>query len=207
MLPEDVTIVSGHNDIGTWHDLHAYRDMLVRTTEIIREALSEGKEVAAIQNDNLLGGWERYAGSYVSLDEWVEYLAAGFQEEPPSETKDIFVTLYDEWKQHGASAAVELYRELKRNHVEEYRFSEFILSTIGATLLNNNDLHSALWFLDASIEDYPDSRYSYYTYYQLAKTHKALGDRELAAQYCEKALELNPDYGPASVLLQELKQP
>jgi hypothetical protein len=40
----------------------------------------------------------------------------------------------------------------------------------------------------------------------LAVAQKQLGDGELAVLYCEKALELNPQFEAAAELLRELKK-
>lgn len=206
LLPEDVTIVSGHNDVGTWGDLRSYQDMLIRTTEIVRRGLAAGKDLAALQNERVLDEWSSYAGSYVSADRWIEYLAEGLQG-----TKDaremVFEPLYRVWKDQGAEAAVERYAELKREHSEEYRFADHDLLIIGDKLLKKQQARPAVSFLEASLREYPDSRYGYYTNFRLAQAHESLGETGPAADYCRKALELNPEFEPAALLLEELTQP
>jgi glyoxylase-like metal-dependent hydrolase (beta-lactamase superfamily II) len=206
LLPEDVMIVSGHNDIGTWSDLRTYHAMLTETTEIVRVALAEGKDVETIQSENLLGDWERYAGSYVSLDAWTEYLAEGLQRSGPLKER-AFVPLYKAWKSEGATAAVELYRSLKRDHPDEYLFDDATLQASGSKLLGNGHYQAAVVFLEANLQLYPEADYTFYTNYLLARAHNELGERELAIQYCEKALELNPEFAAATNFLQELKCP
>jgi glyoxylase-like metal-dependent hydrolase (beta-lactamase superfamily II) len=205
LLPDDVVIVSGHNDVGTWNDLHAYREMLLQTTEVIQNGLAEGKDLATLQKEKVLDNWAKYAGSYVSLDDWIEYLVDGLQEKkaPP---KNIFEPLYGVWKDKGAEAALEYYFELKRNHSDEYRFTDSTLLVIGNKLLGNNRAHAAAKFLEASLKENPDSKYGYYTSYKLAETYQKMNDRELAVEYCEKALELNPEFEAAAELLAELKK-
>jgi glyoxylase-like metal-dependent hydrolase (beta-lactamase superfamily II) len=205
LLPEDVTIVSGHNDVGTWDDLRAYHDMLTETTEILRAALADGKDVEKIQSENLLGDWERYAGSYVSLDRWVEYLAEGLQRSGPSKER-AFVPLYEAWKRDGAAAAIELYRSLMRDHPDEYLFDDATLRASGSKLLGNSHHQAAIVFLEANLQLYPESDLTFYTNYLLARAHNELGERELAVQYCEEALELNPEFTAATTFLEELKR-
>ena len=45
LLPEDVVVVSGHNRNGTMDDLRAYHEMLVGTTEAVRNGLEQGKDL------------------------------------------------------------------------------------------------------------------------------------------------------------------
>jgi glyoxylase-like metal-dependent hydrolase (beta-lactamase superfamily II) len=205
LLPEDVVIVSGHNDVGTWKDLHAYHEMLVGTTETVRRGLAEGKDLAALQAEKALDEWKAYAGSYVSVDEWTEYLVEAFQQEA-DDRKTMFEPLYHKWKDEGAEAAVRLYFELKRDHADEYRTSEFTLFVIGNKLSNKGHYRAAVEFFEASLQDYPESKYGYYINYQLASAHRALGDMAAAKSYCEKAVELKPDFEPAVQMLGEIEK-
>lgn len=205
MLPKDIVIVSGHNDTGTWDDLLAYHDMLVKTTEVVRKGLAEGKSLAALQEEKVLAQWESYAGSYVSADAWLEYLVEGMHN-GKDEHPTPHVPIYHEWKKQGAAAAVALFRELKRDHTDEYVFSEFILLGIGDTLYRKHYLQDAILFFQASLEEYPEGKYNYYIHYELAEAHRQLGDKKLALEHCKKALELNPDFAEAKTLLEELKE-
>jgi len=205
MLPKDVVIVSGHNDTGTWDDLVAYHDMLVQTTDIVRRGLAEGKDLATLQKENVLAKWERYAGSYVSTDEWIEYLVEGMQNEK-DDRPTPHVPIYHAWKEKGAAAAVALYRELKRDHSNEYQFREFVLFGIGNKLYERRMFPDAVVFLEASLEDYPEGKYNYYIHYELADSHRQLGDTELAIQHCEQSLKLKGDFEQAKTLLGELKR-
>ena len=66
---------------------------------------------------------------------------------------------------------------------------------------------AAVEFLNASLEQYPESEYGYYTNYQLAMANRELGNIERAIQYCQVSLELNPEFAAAQALLGELRQP
>jgi glyoxylase-like metal-dependent hydrolase (beta-lactamase superfamily II) len=195
MLPQDVVIVSGHNDTGSWNDLVAYREMLVATAGIVRRGLAEGKDVAAMQQAKVLQEWKSYAGSYVSSDEWIEYLAGGLQDDGERK-KTLFEPLYHLWKKEGAKAAVAHYSELKKNRADEYDFDEFTLLVIGDKLLKKGHARAAVEFLEASLLEYPDSKYGYYTNYRIAAAHNSLGGNKLAAKHCERAVELNPEFEP-----------
>jgi len=205
MLPKDVVIVSGHNDTGTWDDLRAYHDMLVQTVEVVRRGLAEGKDLATLQEEKVLAQWESYAGSYVSADEWMEYLVKRIRDGRDNRPTP-HVPIYHAWKKQGAVAALALFRELKRDHADEYMFREFILLGIGDRLYQKNYLQDAVIFLEASLEEYPEGKYDYYIHYELADANKQLGNKKLAMQHCEKSLELKPDFAAAKALLEELKE-
>jgi len=207
LLPHDVTIVSGHNDNGTWDDLSKYHDMLIKTTAIVKSGLDAGKDLATLQQEKVLDGWKAYAGSYVSVDEWIEYLVKGFQNQSSKDNKQsIYEPLYYAWKEKGAPAAVALYHQLKRDQEDQYKFDEADLLVIGDKLLTKAKYQDAAEFLKLSLEEYRESAYGYYTAYELAVCHKELGDREQAVLYCEKSLELNSDFKAAATLLEELKK-
>ena len=203
MLPKDVVIVSGHNRTGTWDDLRAYHEMLVQTTEVVRKGLAEGKDLATLQEEEVLAEWESSAGSYVSAGDWIEYLAErilnGKDDRPTPH-----VPMYHAWKEQDAAAAIELFRGLRRDHVDEYYLSEFVLFSIGDKLYKRVFLEDAALFLEASLEDYPQGKYNYYIHYELADINRQLGNEKPAIRHCERSLELNPDFDAAKMLLEEL---
>jgi glyoxylase-like metal-dependent hydrolase (beta-lactamase superfamily II) len=205
MLPQDVIIVSGHNAPGTWQDLHAYHEMLVDTAGIVLAGLEAGKDLATLQEEKVLDRWETYAGSYVSVDKWTEYLVKGIQKETDHRTS-VFELIYHAWKDKGAEAAVEGYLKLKRDHSDEYRIPEDTLFIIGHKLLGKEKTSAAVVFLEASLKDNPDSAYGYYINYELADGYNRLGMREKALRFCRDALELNPDFEAASDLLAAIKK-
>jgi cyclase len=207
LLPHDVVIVSGHNENGTWDDLQKYHDMLVQTTAIVKSGLDAGKDAATLQKEKVLDEWKAYAGSYVSVDDWIEYLVKGLERQSSEPEKlSVFEPLYYTWKEKGAVAAVELYRQLKRDQEDKYKLGEFNLLVIGDKLLNKALYQDAAEFLKLSLEEYPESSYGYYTSYELAVCYKELGNREQAIPYAEKSLELKPDFKAATTLLEELKK-
>lgn len=206
LLPEDVIVVSGHNGTGTWNDLHTYHDMLVATTAIVGRGLQEGKDLATLQREGALDAWRAYAGSYVSVDRWIKYLVDGLQTTPdPRPT--VFALLYRVWKEQGAEAAAERYVELRRDHADEYRINERTLLMIGAMLFDRNLARDALPFLEGSVQELgtAQSAYLYDADYRLAEVHDKLGDRARAIEYCEAALELNPESVEAAALLRRLR--
>jgi len=203
MLPDDVVIVSGHNRNGTMDDLRAYHDMLVATTALVRSGLADGQDVDTMKADGILDEWSAYAGSYVSTDAWIDTLVEGLRGKERKQS--IFEPLYHAYSERGPDAAVALYRDLKRDHADDYQFRDIDLLVIGDKLLALGRLEPAMRFLELSLREYPDSPSSYYTNYDLAIAHDKLGHPEQAIRYCEAALELNPDSTTIAAFLQQLK--
>jgi len=204
ILPEDVTIVSGHNRTGSVEDLRAYREMLVETEKAVREGLAAGKDVETLQKEKVLEGWSAYAESYVSIDDWTDTLATALKNEwdfKPSVMEPIF----HEWKANGAQAAAGLYLEIKEEGSGEYSTYDTDLLTIGDKMLEKGYTKAAIVFLELSLAEYPDSQYGYYVNYDLALAYREFGDREKALNHCSTAAGLKPESKTIADLLSELE--
>jgi len=204
LLPADVTIVSGHNKTGTWEDLRAYHDMLVSTTEVVKAGLDSGKDLETLQKDSVLSEWAHYAGSYVSTEEWIEYLVDALEPDDEPDKKDIYEPLYYAMKDGGTEAAIKRYFELKGD--DAYDITELELLIIGDKLLAKEKFPEAIEFLLLSLQEFPSSKYAYYVHYDLALAFQEQGDKSAAIQHCEQAVELKIDFQSAAELLEELKE-
>jgi len=205
ILPEDVTIVSGHNRTGSIEDLRAYREMLVATEKTVREGLAAGKDVEALKKEGALDGWNAYAESYVSVDEWTDTLVTALENEwdfKPS----VMDPIYHEWKANGAQAAAELYLEIREKDAGEYSTYDTDLLTIGDKMLEKGYTKSAIVFLELSLAEYPESDYVYYVNYDLALAHRDVGEHQKALAYCRKAAEAKPESKTIAGLLAELEE-
>jgi cyclase len=208
LLPHDVRIISGHSPLGehrtgTWSDLQPYRDMMARCIEIVRNGLAQGRDVAALQRDSVLRQYGSYARSYVDENSWIAMLAARLQREP-DRRPTVFAALYETWRSQGAAAA--RYSELRRDHAAEYRNIDFSLILAGERLNSTNHSQDAVVFLEASLREVPNGRLNYYANYRLAQAQQQLGNVEAARRACQRALELNPTFAPATELLAELNR-
>ena len=204
VLPSDVVIVSGHNRTGSIDDLKAYHAMLVATEETVRQGLATGMDSEAMKEQQVLEPWAAYAGSYVSLDEWIDSLVFSLQ---PQEEKRpaVYEPMYYGLKNDGAAAAAALYLELKKDYADEYRFTEIDLLVIGDKLLEKGRAEQAVVMLELALAEYPDSAYAYYVNYDLALAHQKLGNRKAAISRCREALELSPENEMVAGLLRELE--
>lgn len=204
MLPEDVTIVSGHNRTGSVEDLRAYRKMLVDTEKTVRDGLAAGKDAETLKKEKALDGWSAYAESYVSVDEWTDTLVSALENEwdfKPS----VMEPIYHEWKANGAQAAADLYLEVKKEDSGEYSTFDTDLLTIGDKMLEKGYTKSAIVFLELSLAEYPESDYIYYVQYDLALAYRDLGEPETALDFCRRAAKARPESTTISSLLAELE--
>jgi len=210
LLPGDVAVISGHNArgehrAGTWSDLQAYRDMMARCIEIVRNGLAQGKDVAALQRDSVLRQYASYARSYVSANDWIETLADRLRQ-PRDTSPTVWAPLHETWRAQGAAAAVTRFSEIRRDHAAEYQFDEYTLLVIGIKLVSNDHPQDAVVFLEGSLREYPNAPLNYRAHYELALAHRRLGNADAARRACQRALRLNPSYAPATALLAELNR-
>jgi glyoxylase-like metal-dependent hydrolase (beta-lactamase superfamily II) len=176
ILPDDVTIVSGHGEDCTRNGLVTYHDAIIKTTAIVKKELEKGKDRAALVKEDVLGEWASYGEGYVSAELWIDMLVEAFQDTIPRKT--IYEPIYYALKEKGTKAAIELYYELKANHFHEYRFKEMDLAFM------------AIKFFDLCIAEYPDGIYAYYYYYLLGNLYSEIGEMEPALENYEKSYEL-----------------
>jgi cyclase len=207
LLPEDVTVVSGHNDLATWQDLHTYRKMIRETTAIVRAGLDAGDDIAALQEKKVLADYEAFNNSYVSTDKWIEYLATAINNEkhPSVKKKKIYEPLYYALKEGGVGNAIDKYFEIKNDHIGEYDIDETDLLVIGDKLVHKNTAMEAIEILKLYLKEYPQATYTYYAHYDISTAYRDIGDKDRAVKHCMKALELQQDFEPAAILLEELK--
>jgi glyoxylase-like metal-dependent hydrolase (beta-lactamase superfamily II) len=210
LLPEDIRLISGHHGkvkgfdfVGTWDMLPAYADMMHSTIEIVRRGLAEGMTKEQMQETGILDEYEDYAGSYVGTDGWIEFVVDALT--VPRETRsDICRPIYDSWKNDGAEAAVDRYRELLLTQERDYDFSEYVLMSIGGKLFARGLYADSIEFLQGSLELYPDSEYGYYTHYLAAKSLENLTLHDQAINHCRESVRLKPDFAAAADLMTKL---
>lgn len=210
LLPDETRLVSGHNGQATGFDfightdqLAAYADMMKNTVAIARDQLAQGKTYNDMVEADAFDAYEQYAGSYVTTDEWIEYVVDALTE--TRETRDdICKPVYKRWKQSGAKAAVELYQELLKEKPEQYDFQHYTLLAIGSQLMGNEKYADAVTFLLGSRATYPDSEYGYYTHYLAAQALQHLGRTQEAITQARESLRLNAEFNAATELLADL---
>jgi len=203
-------VVSGHNGkmkgydyVGHWTELPGYADMMNDTVAIVRQELAAGRTQQDMQSAGIFDDYEQYAGSYVSTDDWINYVVDALT--VPRDTRsDICKPIYEVWKRDGGVAAVKHYQSLLETHEDEFDFSEYILMGIGSKLYLSGNFQDAVYFFRGSNEIYPGSEYGYYTHYLSARALQKLGRREEAITEGRESVRLNDDFENAKNLLKEL---
>ncbi len=95
-----------------------------------------------------------------------------------------------------AAAAHNAYRESRPG-----RFTELEVNALGYQVMSSGRVQDAIAVFKLNVEAYPNS---FNVYDSLAEGYKVAGERELAIEFYEKSLELNPANTNAVRMLEEL---
>lgn len=72
---DDTRILSAHGRDYSMDELADYRDMVVATTELVRNAFAAGKTLEQMRSTNLLGdwvSWNSHKWEWINADNWIE---------------------------------------------------------------------------------------------------------------------------------------
>jgi cyclase len=72
MVPADTKVIPGHGDLSTVEDLKAYTKMMKDTTAVVQAAMKRGESLEKMKSEKVLADWQKYSGSFVSTDAWIE---------------------------------------------------------------------------------------------------------------------------------------
>ena len=205
MLPDDVKIVPGHGADCSMADFRAFHTMLINTIDLVKAGLAQGKDLAALQADSVLRGYESYAHSYVSVNQWIRFIVQAT--EPPETRKTIYAPIYFALRDSGVAFAVQQYYDLKENHGKEYRIDEPSVVAIGYKLYVKHRYPEAIAFLELAAREYPQGGYLEDVHVLLCEMYQAQGERDKAVTNCRRTLEINPENADAIRMLTELQKP
>ncbi|MGB7062177.1 MAG: serine hydrolase [Candidatus Zixiibacteriota bacterium] len=113
-----------------------------------------------------------------------------------SATGDLYSTIIKK----GIEAAIEQYREMKRNETE---FSESALNTLGYQLLGIKKSRAAIEIFKLNVEAYPES---FNVYDSLGEAYMMSGEDSLAVESYRRSLELNPENVNAQQMIDKIKK-
>jgi cyclase len=71
-VPADVKVIPGHGDIASMDDVREYTKMMKDTMAVVQKAMAEHNTLAQMKADKILAPWQKYSGTFVSADAWIE---------------------------------------------------------------------------------------------------------------------------------------
>ncbi|UCF19711.1 MAG: serine hydrolase, partial [Gemmatimonadota bacterium] len=101
----------------------------------------------------------------------------------------------------GVADAIRQYRAAKASQPAE-AFNEFMLNTLGYRLLRSDRVDDAIEIFKLNIEEYPDA---WNPYDSLGEAYMVAGKLDLAIEYYERSLELNPENTNGKAMLERIR--
>lgn len=126
---------------------------------------------------------------------WLDYES---YDAPTRRTRE---TVWQTIEEEGVEAGIAAYHELKASSSPE-AFDEYVLNTLGYRLLRSERIDAAIEVFKLNVEEYPDA---FNPYDSLGEAYMEAGELELAIEYYEKSLELNPDNTNAVTMLERIR--
>jgi len=108
-----------------------------------------------------------------------------------------------ELDQHDMDAAIKLYFSLKKDKQDKYEISEQELNLLGYTLLQQNRIPDAISIFQLNIDEHTES---FNVYDSMGEACMKNGDNELAIEYYQKSIDLNPANEHGKKMLQKLRE-
>jgi cyclase len=71
-LPDDVKIIPGHGALATKQDLKNYHDMLVETTDLVKQSIQQGKSLADVKAAGLPEKYKSWGTGFINTGRWLE---------------------------------------------------------------------------------------------------------------------------------------
>jgi CubicO group peptidase (beta-lactamase class C family) len=129
-------------------------------------------------------------------------VALGLKPESVPVKQNIAVVIYKAIANEGIDAAIQKYRDLKKNQPDAYNFQEALLNRLGYNLMQQGKLKEAIGVFQLNVEAYPASGN---VYDSLGEAYMKNGDKQLAIENYEKSLKLDPGNSNAVEMLKKLK--
>jgi glyoxylase-like metal-dependent hydrolase (beta-lactamase superfamily II) len=71
-LPADVKIIPGHGPLSTLEDLKSYHQMLIKTTDIVRQKMKKKMTLEQIKKEGLPEEWKDWGTGFIKTEAWIE---------------------------------------------------------------------------------------------------------------------------------------
>ena len=198
-FPADVKLITGHGRDYTLGDLREHYRMVVSTTDLIKQGMTDGKNAQDMVSEDILKDWAKWSTSQVTSETWI---TQAYESLSGQGKKSISETLTYTIMEKGIEAAIEQYQDLKNNQPDSYNFAENDLNMLGYQLIWRDMNEAALEVFKLNIQAYPQSANLYDS---LGEAYMAIGIEELAIENFEKALSLDPNIPSAIDALKKLK--
>jgi cyclase len=73
-LPADVKVIPGHGPVSSVDDVRVFIKMLTQTRDVVAKGIKDGRSVEQLKQDKVLEPWQKYSGTFISADLFIETL-------------------------------------------------------------------------------------------------------------------------------------
>jgi glyoxylase-like metal-dependent hydrolase (beta-lactamase superfamily II) len=199
-LPEGTRLIPGHGGEMSVTDLREVSGMIKQTTALVLGELAKGKDVSTLQRENVLKPWNAYADAFISTDRWIQLIADGTRSHRAATS--IIEPLYYTLRKGDGDAAVALYRQLKKEHPDDFVFGEGQINRVGYYLLANGRTKDAITIFQLNVQEHPEA---WNVYDSLGEAYMVQGNNRVAMENYKKSLKLNPKNTNAIDMLKQLE--
>lgn len=71
-IPAGAKLIPGHGPLSTLDDLKTYHNMLLKTTDIVRQKIAGGKTLDQIKTEGLPDEWKSWGTGFIKTEMWLE---------------------------------------------------------------------------------------------------------------------------------------
>ena len=71
-IPAGAKLIPGHGPLSTIDDLKTYHNMLLKTSDVVRQKISAGKTLEQIKTEGLPDEWKSWGTGFIKTDLWLE---------------------------------------------------------------------------------------------------------------------------------------
>lgn len=71
-IPAGAKLIPGHGPLSTVDDLKTYHNMLLKTTDIVRQKIAAGKTLDQIKTEGLPDEWKSWGTGFIKTEMWLE---------------------------------------------------------------------------------------------------------------------------------------
>jgi glyoxylase-like metal-dependent hydrolase (beta-lactamase superfamily II) len=71
-IPAGAKLIPGHGPLSTIDDLKTYHNMLIKTTDIVRQKIAAGKTLEQIKSEGVPDEWKSWGTGFIKTDMWLE---------------------------------------------------------------------------------------------------------------------------------------
>ena len=71
-IPAGAKLIPGHGPLSTIDDLKTYHNMLLKTSDVVRQKIAAGKTLDQIKTEGLPDEWKSWGTGFIKTDLWLE---------------------------------------------------------------------------------------------------------------------------------------